>query len=406
MRWLHTTDRTEPSKRTGRHRPPCRQEVQAGCLGIVFGFAILTQWVAARWPVTIFQIAICALAAVEVVRARRIPPRPGWPFAVLGSAVVWGLVQLLTGHTVYRFQTMEATAGWAVVLAVFFVGTRSFRTPGSLEWFRMAALWFGSGLAVIAILQSYTSGGRIFWVFPSGYQDYVMGPFLNRNHYAAFVETILPLALYEALRSPRRSLLYGAMAAILYASVVASASRAGAVLATVELFAVPLVMTRRGLPDGVRVRSALAPAAVLIVVLSAVVGPQALGRRFLDSDPYAGRRELALSTIQMANQHRWFGTGLGTWATAYPGYALADFGAAAHQAHSDWLEWAAEGGIPFGLLMLSLFVWAVRPAVRSVWGLGVLAVALHATVDYPLSRPFLVAWVILLLSALAVTKDH
>ena len=54
-------------------------------------------------------------------------------------------------------------------------------------------------------------------------------------------------------------------------------------------------------------------------------------------------------------------------------------------------------------MLASLFVWSLRPAFRSVWGLGVVAVFLHAIVDYPFSRPALGCWPILLLALLAFT---
>jgi O-antigen ligase len=75
----------------------------------------------------------------------------------------------------------------------------------------------------------------------------------------------------------------------------------------------------------------------------------------------------------------------------------------ANQAHNDWLQWTAEGGFPFGVMLATLFFWSLRPAFRSVWGLGVVAVFLHAIVDYPFSRPALGSWAIVILSLLAFT---
>ena len=76
-----------------------------------------------------------------------------------------------------------------------------------------------------------------------------MGPFPYHNHYAAFVEVVLPLALYRTFRaepdSRNGTWLYGSMVAILYASMIASASRAGAVLATAEVLTVIAIMWAR-----------------------------------------------------------------------------------------------------------------------------------------------------------------
>ena len=56
------------------------------------------------------------------------------------------------------------------------------------------------------------------------------------------------------------------------------------------------------------------------------------------------------------------GFGLGTFETVYPHFALFDIGLIVNHAHNDWLEWAAEGGVPLALALLSLAVWAARPA--------------------------------------------
>ena len=52
-----------------------------------------------------------------------------------------------------------------------------------------------------------------------------MGPILYHTHYAVFIEAVLPIALYQALRTEKDSILYSGMAATMYASVIASASR-------------------------------------------------------------------------------------------------------------------------------------------------------------------------------------
>jgi hypothetical protein len=53
------------------------------------------------------------------------------------------------------------------------------------------------------------------------------------------------------------------------------------------------------------------------------------------------------------------------------------------------------------MLLLAVAVWAARPAFRTIWGLGVVSIFLHSLVDYPLQRPQLAAWVIILIAMLA-----
>jgi len=102
------------------------------------------------------------------------------------------------------------------------------------------------------------------------------------------------------------------------------------------------------------------------------------------------------------------GFGLGNWPHVYPRYALYDDGLYVTHAHNDWAEWAAEGGVPFLLIMAALAGLTVRSALRSLWGVGILAIWLHCTVEYIFhQRPGLGACFFALLALLAMEmKSH
>jgi O-antigen ligase len=138
-----------------------------------------------------------------------------------------------------------------------------------------------------------------------------------------------------------------------------------------------------------------------IGLLTIAAGWGLVWSRLQESDPYAQRRKLLESSLAMVHDRPVTGFGLGTWSDAYPGYALYDDGLFVNQAHNDWVQWAAEGGIPFLLLMLAMVGLSVSPAIRSVWGLGVLFVFLHCLVDYPMQqRPALAAFFFALLGVI------
>ncbi len=374
-------------------------------LAATFFFGILTLWVPAFWPVTVFQVAVFALASVTLLRERGNFPPFSYPIIPLAFAALWGVFQWLAGLTVYPFETKIAIAAWTTLLAVFLIGSFLFRDPSIRHWFRLAMLWFGFLVAIVATVQTFTADGEVFWIFPTGYSN-VMGPILSRNHYGAFIEAVLPIAIFEALRRERDSLLYTVMAAVMYASVIASASRAGTVLVTAEVLVVIAILWLRGQATGRAIGLSLARMVVAIGVFVAVVGWQAVWDRFWVPDPYAGRREFVLSSLSMIADRPWFGFGLGAWPTVYPSYATIDVGALANRAHCDWVEWTADGGVAFGLMLGTLFLWCLRPAFRSVWGLGVIAVFLHATVDYPFSRPALASWPILIIAMLSCREQQ
>ncbi len=371
-------------------------------LAALFLFGILTLWVPGVWPVTVFEVGIFVLAGVVVLRALRRPIPFAYPLAPLSGAVIWGVLQWLTGQTAYVFATKTAIIKWATLLCVLATGLVAFKDSAVRRWFRAAMLWFAVIVAVTATIQTYTSPGCVFWIFSTPYTSNFMPPFPYHNHYAAFIEAVLPIALYEALKRDRRALLYAVAAAALYASVIVSASRSGALLATAEVLVVTTVMWLRRRMSHRDVGLAVFAVVFSCVTSVVVAGPGPLWARLREPDPL--RPQFARSSIDMIRERPWFGVGMGTWPIVYPRYARADFGRFVNQAHSDWLEWTAEGGIPFAVLIASLFCWTARQTTQCVWGSGAVAVFLQAIVDYPFSRPVLGAWPILIVALLAAER--
>jgi O-antigen polymerase len=259
-------------------------------------------------------------------------------------------------------------------------------------------------IGVIATLQVFTSGGKVLWLFETGYRDRVLGPFESPNQYAAFVELLLPLAMAEALRDKPKRLLFLGGTAIMFASVVASASRAGVLLVTIELVLFVCLAHRRRMLPGRSMLRATAMLATLVVAFTAVVGWGSIRQRFRLADPYNIRRELLTSSIDMARTRPWTGFGLGNWATVYPAHAVIDTGAVANHAHNDWAEWAGEGGLPFLALLLSVAVWSAWKTWQIPGAMGIPCVFLHCLVDYPMQEPALSTLVFVLLGGLAATR--
>ncbi len=366
---------------------------------------VLTIWAPGRQAAYALETAVLALGvASSLWLAWKRPAVRGHALLIpLAGAAAWGLVQLAAGYTIYRFATWTAVWQWTAALVVFFVGLEAFRREEIRRRVRAALVVFAFLIAVVALTQLFTSEGQAFWVFETGYRDNVLGPFVNRNNYAAFVELLLPFALLEALRQ-RGRMAWGGAAAALYASVIASGSRAGAALATLEVVAVALLWWGRERGRGRLLGSAVARLAVMLAAAVMVAGWDVLIFRLRAPGAGDPRPEFALSSLEMIRQRPWSGFGLGAWPSVYPAFASIDQGYFVNHAHNDWLEWGAEGGLPFLLLMISVAAWSVRPALRSIWGVGLLAVFLHALVDYPFARPGLALWPFAVLAMLAADQ--
>ncbi|MBI1791870.1 MAG: O-antigen ligase family protein [Acidobacteria bacterium] len=344
-------------------------------LGLVLLFAVLAFGATEPWALSATQIAIFILG---ILRCRRL----GLP--LLLGPVLWGLGQLAAGLTEYRWVTVNAVLLWSAWLALAAVARDLLSEERAHRAFLQGVLWAGAAIALEALLQHFTAAGRIYWLFPTR-SERSFGPFVNPDHYAAFMELLLPLALVEAARGRRLAGL--GITGLFYASVIASGSRAGAVLATAEVVLIPILVRGR--------KAALPALAALAAAL--IVGWQPLWARFQLRDPLRYRREMALAALEMIRDRPWTGFGLGTFETVYPAYARFDTGERVDHAHNDWLEWTAEGGLPFLAILLATVALGPPSPRNSPWCWGVYAVGVHSLVDFPLQIPGIMALVVVLL---------
>jgi O-antigen ligase len=352
-------------------------------LAALLAFSITTLWAPARWALSGVEAGSFALAGIAVWRARfRFPPIVLVP--VFMSA--WAAIQVVAHWTSVPAATGAASLYWlaaaCLVLLGAYVGDSALR-----ERFLSFLLATGTMICVAGIIQLFTSNGNVFWLFPSGFDRRVIGPFVSPNNYAAFVELLVPVAL------TRRTVWRLPAAAALAATVAAGGSRAGTIVVIAEIAAV-LVIERRKLPE-------FAIFAVLAALCAAVFGYQFLWARFFQSDPFAIRREFLQSTLAMFRAQPFHGLGLGTWPWTYPRFATIDTGEFANHSHNEWAQWAAEGGAPAIAAMLALLVWIVPRAFRRPWAVGLFAVLIHSAVDYPFLRLGLSAWFFVLTGLLA-----
>jgi hypothetical protein len=367
-------------------------------LVITLCLATLTLWIPAYWPVALFEISVLLIAGITILFGKLPEKDVAYPLFALSFIVLWGCFQLLTGRTVNRFATERATLQWMTWAAVYYAGISLWKDEILAKRIRTGIVWFAFAVAVEAILQAYLCPGKVFGLFPTGYHDFVMGPIVYHTHFAAFVEIILPIALFLALSEGGRSHAFLLVSAVLLTAVVVSASRGGLVIVCAEASAVLLLSHLQKRRSGRRISLIALSLVGVTAILALIVGFATASARFYSEPLTAGRLQFAISTLHMIAARPWIGWGLGCWPAVYPAFATIDPGAIVNQAHCDWLQWTAEGGVPVGLAMLSLTLWAIRPSLRSIWGVGVIAILVHAAFDYPFSRPAIGAWPILILS--------
>jgi len=248
--------------------------------------------------------------------------------------------------------------------------------------------------------------------------DFIRGSFANRNLLAAWIEACYGVALGAAMawlgRSKGMSRKAAGACSMLAATVFAAAvacsfSRMGIGVIVCETFFFAASQSQ----ERKRTAVALGAAACLGVFAVCAAGPQLLASRFAAE---SWRRELAvrgaiwLDAARATRRYPLFGSGAGAFAFAFRrSHAyLGDY--TIDHAHNEYLETAAELGIPAALLLgagaSAGLVRRWRRARRArgprrdiaLGSLtGAFGLLLHSVVDFPLRVPAVVALFCLLL---------
>jgi O-antigen ligase len=355
-----------------------------------YGITSLLAAESVRWLLTAFELALFALAAGLILR-RRLATRPHPIAILLAVAALWALIQVWLGISVDPQRTLQSALAWTVNCAAFSITLAVCKRDDIRRRFLTAQVLFALALSVASVIGLYTVSR--------------LGPFAYKNQFAAYLESVIGIAITAAIRDRPRRLVWILVAGTMFASVVAAGSRAGSILCLALLVGLPIVAALRGWIAGrdlARIGAlALASGAALVMV----TGWETTWQRLQEANPYSLRADLLRSSIAMTRDRPLTGFGLGAWSSAYPGYARFDDGTFVNQAHNDWAQWAVEGGIPFLAVMLAVVAILVRPALESLWGLGLMAVFVHAWIDYPFEqRPALAAFLFAMAGALCACR--
>ncbi|MDO9604893.1 O-antigen ligase [Hydrogenophaga sp.] len=317
----------------------------------------------------------------------------------------------------WRPASLTPDATWAAVLAgiplVACFALALTRTPAQLK--TLTRVWIGGAVAQALL------GLAQLGPFPALYFDSlftgVIGTFANRNHFTSFLVMTLPLVVLElrdALRHRQgqdhrlghAGWLWGVVLFVLVVAVLAAGSRAGiATGVLVTLATVLLLPGPRGGQLGLPWR--LGGLAALVLLALGAVGLDWLGR-FAGSTVVADsafRQLLAARTWTAALEFWPLGSGLGSYAGVFPRFQPAEVSGFAPHAHSDYVQLLMECGLMF-VVMTALALWLLGRRVRwlaasartphglnrpqrqmMVCGLGLLALVLHAWVDFNLRIP-------------------
>ena len=387
-------------------------------------FAVLAHGAVEPWSEAVLEVGAAALLLLWVWRAAL-----SGEFKVVWNPLLWPLLalwgvaalQLAAGITVYPFVTRIELLKYTALLALFFLGTQSFRTLEHWRGFVWFVLILGFAVSVFAILQHFTFNGKLYWVRELRFGGIPFGPYVNRNHFAGLVELLIPPGFaILILRAEQRDQLPLVALFTLFpiGALFLSASRGGIIsfLAETGLLAILIIFRRRAGRE-------LVAAGLVVILAIALVSWLGIGRALERFASYKtlevteGRRiEMLHGTWRIFLDHPIAGTGFGTLQEAYPPYETMYDGLIVNHSHNDYAELLSDTGVVGGLCgfaFLALLAWigwrnliGEREVMRLAFHAGALVACfgllVHATVDFNFHIPSN-ALVFLLQAALATS---
>ncbi len=340
------------------------------------------------------------------------------PCMVLGAwATVWSRHHLLA---------MEGMIMLLTYLALFYLTVESVRTRQQQRILVGVIVTTAIFLSIIAILKRFEVLILPWWDYtPELGKKHgalsVSGVYVNRNHMAGFLEMAIPMLLGLFLTRSRpieQRLAMIGLVLFLVLTQILTLSRGGWAATTGALgFMTVVLLFKKNFYHKPLLVSIVAGVMLVlgIVLASTTVVDRVTTLTQQDaSDNLTGRLIYWNSTWNLIKDKPFTGTGPGTFTRMFPAYLLPGLSTLPLFAHNDYLQFAAETGVLFFLLILWLLFFffrmgfkRIKSRSRQTMGISlgamaaVVAILIHSFSDFNLHVPANVVLFTVILGVLA-----
>ncbi|OFV95863.1 MAG: hypothetical protein A3F68_00960 [Acidobacteria bacterium RIFCSPLOWO2_12_FULL_54_10] len=293
--------------------------------------------------------------------------------------------------------------------------------------FRFALIYclIGIGVfeAVYGMVQYLAGWQQIFTFEKVLYTDRASGTFINPNHYAGFLEMVLPFSLVLGLyrlggdrkghwlsqsaqnpngqKNVSAAAFFFCISIVIFLGIIFSQSRMGIFSALISMALIGILWFTSSLNRFL---------AMVIIALYLIAG--VLAGIWTGVEPVLDRYEFAGSDISVRTaiwsdslslilDRPLLGSGIGSFVSAYPEFQTTALTYLIDHAHNDYLEFAVELGIPAAILFFGMFfflLWksgaafySLRSESKRFLALGscgsIFAILLHSLTDFNLQIP-------------------
>ena len=359
----------------------------------------------------------------------RSPAGPGW------YGTVWRPLSLAPPLGIASALQLFAAFGLFVIVALYpVVPEATPRDEDPLTRLLVAVILIsGFTVAAIGLVQQVTWNGKLLWFFipldwrvPNPGRPRMLGPFIDPDHFAAYLAMTVPLFISRAWsglaadggreRDETVPILCSAALVVVVCAILLSESRAiwAGTLVSCALFAVLTSRIRtpkvfRAPATGARAWMSelgltLLAVAVLSILLIGSAGRGQVNTRIDQSTAgldFSFRVQIWRDTLRMFRDFPLLGFGFGSWAEVFPHYQTGPWPPMfLRNAHNDYVETAAELGI-VGVGALAMIGWRTARVIWKRWDrvspsakltlaalvAGMSVEAFHELFDFSLTTP-------------------
>jgi O-antigen ligase len=370
-------------------------------LAAVLIFSPIARGAVRLWSVTPVLLALYAIIFIWAIKVAnqngykfKATPldKPLWIFAIL-AATSFAL-------SIYKHDSFYALLRLFAYIGLYYAVVNEFDHKA-----RRRIIWLvisiGGALSAYGLLQYFGIFSHSWWI-P---KQFLAATYVNHNHFAGYLELAIPVALAMlTARSVAKSTLsklalVSALVPMLLAFVLTQSRGAWVSLGASLLIMLFLTVSRN------KSWARLMVIIVFIVVIAVSViyfAGDMMSSRIATitavsegEDVSGGRFRIWQGAAGMIKERPLTGVGIGDFDHGFYRYRPPGFNARAVYAHNDYLHMAAEMGVFAPVIMLWLFIAAIRAGFRKrdrspyAFGcaIGVMSLALHAIVDFNFHIP-------------------
>jgi len=353
-----------------------------------------------------FLVVIWAAREVANGGFHVVPNQLYIPIALFGGVV---LVQVLFNLTAYWYATWSKGLLWASYAGLFFLVAQVSRKQQWISVFSLFCVGYGFLLSLFAIIQQFTSNGKIYWVVTNRYGGWIYGPYVNHAHYAGLMEMLVPFPIVFAIVSkatpPIRVFLFFA-SVVSCSTIFLSQSLGGMIAFSAELAVLSLFLLSKR-------RSAYGEIVLVGVLCIALIAwlawlrPPGLVERLarllnpITDAGATGRVAIVKDSFRMLRERPVLGWGLGTFPVVYPSFRSFYTNLWVNEAHNDFIQTLVETGIVGFALAIAFLTLLCRDSIRNLkhWRsdtgsslalaafIGCVGLLVHGLVDFNLQIP-------------------